>query len=67
MNKRYYKYYICGEVMIRAITKEIALKKFKKLGKETQEIRSFSDYKKAARLIESMGGINNGTNSEIYN
>ena len=54
MTKKYFKYYVCGEHMLRALTKEIAETKFKKLGEDPTNMKSFLDYKKAARLTESL-------------
>jgi len=61
--KDYFKYYICGGTLVRALRKEIAEKKFKKLGLDINEMRSFLEYKKAARYIETIGGYNYGKRS----
>ena len=49
--------------MLRALTKETASKKFEKLGEDPANMKSFLDYKKAARLIESIGGVCYGKHS----
>jgi hypothetical protein len=61
--KKYFKYYICGEHMLRALTKEIAKKKFEKIGLDTKELRYTIDYKKAIRIANNQGGVIYGKHS----
>jgi hypothetical protein len=55
--KDYFKYYICGGTLIRALKREIAEKKFKKLGLNIQDIKQTINYKKAIRIANSNGGV----------
>jgi len=58
MAKRYYKYYICGEYMLKSLSKEIATKRFEKLGEDISDMKSFICYKQASKHMEGKGRIN---------
>jgi hypothetical protein len=56
--RRYYKYYVSNSHVIRALDRESAISKLKKLGVTTNIECHTTDYKKAVRVANSNGGVN---------